>query len=105
MNKLLIFLGVIALVVGGLVVASGFGYSFPGIGFFSPLVLSLVIIGIAFIRFDHLFGFLSLIVGGVALLSIMFFHLEWVENLLPWFLIVMAVRFLVIGSLSEENLA
>ena len=111
MNRLLVILGVVSILAGGLVVLESAG--FFSLGEFSvgerlsPVVLSVLILALGFIRFNKRIGLVVLIVGAVALVSetgALPFRIipEWV---LPWILIALGGRFLVIGLLSRENLA
>lgn len=108
MNKLLVILGVVAVLVGGLYVISGtIGLSEGLSGALSPIFLAIVIIGTGFIRFNKFIGILAMILGLILILTdtgIVGFTIIplWIY---PWVLVALGARFLVIGLLSAENRA
>jgi len=110
MNKLLVFFGVISVLIGGGFVLNDLApgsVDFLPSFLFSSIVLSLVIISTGFIRFNKIIGIGIFIIGGVSLLSdLNIIPLRIIAtSFLPWFLIIIGIRFLVIGFLSEGNTA
>ncbi len=113
MNRLLVFLGIAAILIGGFFIANNSGFissdisdSVPGF-LFSPILLGIVIIALGFIRFNKLIGIVAMILGALLILSstevLPFYVIP--AFLYPWILIVMGARFLLVGFLSVENKA
>ena len=111
MNKLFVFLGVIAIFISGLAILNNFGIPVLGLEgvidsrFFSPFVMGAAIVAYGFIRINKLIGILSFAFGGIALLA--YFRagdlFEFFVPLLHWVLFALGARSLIIGVFSKEN--
>ena len=109
MNKLLTLLGIISIIVAGIFLAQDYDIfskvieKVPEI-FFTPLILPLTVIVLGFIRFNKFIGIACMIIGGIALLSQTGIFGGPIPNyFIAWILVVLGIRFLVIGLLSEGN--
>jgi hypothetical protein len=111
MNKLLVLLGMISIAVAGIFLAQDYGLFIEFIDFlpeifFNPIILPLTIIILGFIRFNKFMGILCMIVGGIALLSQTGIFGTPIPNFIAsWVLVALGIRFLIIGILSEGNIA
>ena len=103
MNKLLLFLGIVGLVIGGMYLMGS-----PKIPEFfienSIYVLGGVIFLSGFIRFNKLFGIASMLVGilsgGLAYFKLLTGFLNFV---LPYILVLIGIRFLIIGIFVRDD--
>jgi len=111
MNKLLVFLGVIAILASGVFILNYFEISIPYVSELpieilnTSLFFGIVIAAMGFIRFNKFIGIACFIVGGLSVLS-GFSIIPWTiipVFILPWLLAALGVRFLLIGMLSGEN--
>lgn len=111
MNKLLVFLGIIAISVSILAILNTFGLPILGLEgiidsrFFSPFAMGVAIVAYGFIRINKLIGILSFLFGGIALLA--YFRLgnlfEFFVPLLHWVLFALGARSLLIGIFAKES--
>ncbi len=112
MNRLLVFLGIMGIIIGGLFFLNDSGI-LPNILFitsdlvFNPIILSTVIVGFGFVRFNKIIGIASFLIGGYALINYLDV-ISWI-NFPTWFLslflLALGARSLLIGILSHENIA
>lgn len=111
MNKLLVFLGVLAIFMSSFSILHFFGTPIAGLEnlvdsrYYSPFAIGVAIVAYGFIRINKLIGILSFIFGGIALLA--YFKagniFEFFVPYLQWILFALGARSLLLGIFSPNT--
>jgi hypothetical protein len=107
MQKVLGFLGFTELFISGMFLLHTYMPSWVAFlpdALFVPIIISIVLLGYGFMRFNRLMGIISFIIGGLALLSdinIISFRIVPLF-LMPWVSFAFGIRSLIYGMMQKE---